>query len=177
LSNRDNGQRTSWRHWSRREWFAISICSSAASEMYGRNDGALCASCTAILVKILPAWPTSPPPLEKKKLAPRRFCSKYLRATVRAIVDFPVPAKPLSQKIHCSSSLSTQLYISSRRPTRVFGRQVGESCFANELNGASSAYGRRWNTSESSPSFPISTSVYKGDVTLKEKSIYPLNSY
>jgi hypothetical protein len=48
-----------------------------------------------MLVKNLPAWLTSSPPLEKK-LAPRRSRSKYLRATVRAIVDFPVPAKPFS---------------------------------------------------------------------------------
>ena len=42
----------------------------------------LLASCNTILVTNLPAWPTSPPPREKKKLAPRRFWSKYLRATV-----------------------------------------------------------------------------------------------
>ena len=161
----------SWRHWSRREWFAISICSSAASEMYRPNDGALYASYIAIVVKNLPAWPTSPPPLEKKKLAPRRFCSKYLRATVRAIVDFPVPAKLLSQKIHRLSSLSTQLYISLRRLTRVFWRQVDASCFAYELNGASTAYGRRRSTSESSPSLPISTSVYKGGHNLKQNGL------
>src|ERR1700722_12160403 len=113
-----------------------------ALQIYCRREGTLFASCAAILVKNLPAWLTSPPPLEKKKLAPRRSSSKYLRATVRAIVDFPVPAKPLSQKIHRSSSLSTQLYISSRRPTRVFGRQVDEVCFANELNGASIVYGK-----------------------------------
>ena len=57
------------------------------------------ASCLAMLVKNLPAWLISPPPLEKKKLAPSAFSSKYPRAIVRAIVDFPVPAKPLSQKI------------------------------------------------------------------------------
>jgi hypothetical protein len=60
----------------------------------------LFASCTAILVKNLLAWLTSPPPLKKKKLAPRRSSSKYLRAIVRVIVDFPVPAKLLSQKMH-----------------------------------------------------------------------------
>jgi hypothetical protein len=52
-----------------------------------------------MLVKNLPAWLISPPPLEKKKLAPSDVSSKCLRAMVRAIVDFPVPAKPLSQKI------------------------------------------------------------------------------
>ena len=54
-------------------------------------------------VKNLPAWPTSPPPREEKNLAPRRFRSKYVRATMRAIVDFSVPAKPFSQKIYRSS--------------------------------------------------------------------------
>jgi hypothetical protein len=96
-----------------------------------------------MLVTNLPAWPTSPPPREKKKLAARRFSSKYLRATVRAIVDLPVPARPLSQKMHRSSWLSAQLCISSVRATRVLGRQAGSCCFANELKGASSARGRR----------------------------------
>jgi len=71
--------------------------------MYYRRDIILFASYTAILVKNLSAWLTSPPPLEKKKLAPRRSSSRYLRAIGRAIVDFPILAKPLSQKIHRSS--------------------------------------------------------------------------
>ena len=50
-----------------------------------------------ILVQNLPVYPISPLPLEKKKLAPRRFYSKYLRAIVRVIIDFPVLAKPPSQ--------------------------------------------------------------------------------
>jgi hypothetical protein len=33
LSSLDNGPRVSWRHWSRRDWFAISFCSVTASEM------------------------------------------------------------------------------------------------------------------------------------------------
>jgi hypothetical protein len=91
----------------------------------------------------LPAWPTSPPPREKKKLAASRCLSWYLRATVRAMVDLPVPARPRSQKMHRSSVPSAQLYISLRRATRVLGRQAGSCCFANELKGASSACGRR----------------------------------
>jgi hypothetical protein len=63
----------------------------------------LFASCMAILVKNFLAWLTSPPPLEKKKLAPRRSSLQYLLAMVRAIVDFPVPAKPLSQNMRPSS--------------------------------------------------------------------------
>jgi hypothetical protein len=81
--------------------------------------GTLFASCTAMLVTNFLAWLTSPLSREKKKLAPRRFCSKYLPATVRAIVDFSVPAKPFSQKIRCSSCSSAQSYISRRSSTLV----------------------------------------------------------
>ena len=107
LSNLNNRRITSWRYQSRREQFVISICSLIASEIYRRNNSALYVNCTAILIKNLPACPTSPPPLKKKKLALRRFYLKYLRATVCAIVDFPVLIKLLSQKIYRSSSLST----------------------------------------------------------------------
>jgi hypothetical protein len=72
-----------------------------------------------------------------------RCQSPYLRATVRAMVDLPVPASPLSQKTHRPSVPSAQLCISSRRATRVSGRQAGSCCFANALKGASSARGRR----------------------------------
>ena len=51
-----------------------------------------------MVVKKLRAFLAPPPPREKKKLAPKRFCSWCSRATVRATVDFPVPAIPLSQK-------------------------------------------------------------------------------
>jgi hypothetical protein len=130
----------------------MSLRLAIASQIYCRRDGMLFASCTAILVKNLPAWLTSPPPLEKKKLALRRSSSKYLRAIVRAIVDFPVPAKPLSQKMHRSSCPSAQSYISCSRSTRVLGRQVGSSWRSNELNGASLANGRQL-----SPGSPVST--------------------
>jgi len=142
-SSLESGRKTRWHHWSRRDWFAISFCSKTASEMNRWICGTLRASCTAKLVKSLPAWPTSPPPLEKKKLAPRRFWSEYLRATVRAIVDFPVPAKPFSQKIHCLSCPSAQSYISCKRSTRVSWRRVGSCWRSNELNGAFRANGRR----------------------------------
>src|SRR4051812_2775269 len=36
---------------------------------------------------------------EKKKLAPSCFCWSICSAMVRATVDFPIPAMPLSQKI------------------------------------------------------------------------------
>ena len=109
------------------------------------------ASRTAILVKNLPAWLTSPPPLEKKKLAPRPCSSNNLQTIVRAIVDLPVPAKQLSQKMHRSSCPSAQSYSSRSRSTRVLGRQVGSSWRSNELSGAPVANGR-----QSSPSSPVS---------------------
>jgi hypothetical protein len=65
-----------------------------------------------------------------------------VRATVLAIVDFPVPARPFSQKMHRSSCLSAHSYMSRRRPTRVSGRQVGSCCRWYALNGASTAIGR-----------------------------------
>ena len=105
--------------------------------------GTLLASCTAVLVTNLPAWLTSPPPRENKKLAPRRSSSQHLQAMVREIVDFPVPAKPFSQKMKCSSGLLDQLYISRRMSMQVFWRQVGSCCRAYELNGASLVYGKR----------------------------------
>ena len=118
-----------------------------ASQTYWSREGTLLASCHAILVTNLPAWPTSPPPREKKKLAPRRFRSRYLRATVRAIVDFPVPAKPFSQKMHRSSCPSAQLYMSRRTSTRVSRRQVESCCRWYALNDASAAEGRVLSTS------------------------------
>src|SRR5579862_2828959 len=117
-----------------------------ASQTYWSREDTLLASCHAMLVTNLPAWPTSPPPREKKKLAPRRFWSRHLRATVRAIVDFPVPAKPFSQKMHRSSCPSAQLYMSRRRSTRVSGRQVGSCRRWYALNGASAAVGRVLST-------------------------------
>jgi hypothetical protein len=151
----DSGRRTSCCHWSRRDWFAISLRSVTASQMFWWILGMLLASCKAILVTNLPAWLMSPPPREKKKLAPRLFRSKYVRATVRAIVDFPVPAKPLSQKMHRSSLPSAHLYISRRTSTRVFLRHVGSCCFIYELNGASLAYGKLLS-GLSSPNFLVS---------------------
>lgn len=103
----------------------------------------------------LSAWLTSPLPREKKKLAPRLSQSKYVRATVRAIVDFPVPANPLSQNIHRSSPPFAHSYISRRSSTRAFSRHVDSCCFDKELKGASSAYGKLLS-GPSSPNLPIS---------------------
>jgi hypothetical protein len=151
----DSGRRTSCYHWSRRDWLAMSRRFTRALHICGLREGMLLASCTAMLITNLAAWPTSPPPREKKKLAPRRFWSKYLRATVRATVDFPVPAKPFSQKMQRSSWLSAQLHISWRRSTRVSGRQVGSCCRCYALNGASAAIGRELSTSFTS-GLPVS---------------------
>jgi hypothetical protein len=143
LSSFESRPRTSSCYWSQRDRLAMSLYSVTASEIYRRRVGILLASCIAMLVTNFPACPISLPPRAKKKLAPRHTCSEYSRAMVRAIVDFPVPAKPFSQKIHCSSCLSAQLYISRRSSTRVLRRQEGACCFAYELNGALLAYGRR----------------------------------
>jgi hypothetical protein len=104
----NSGARTSWRHWSHRLWLTMLLSSVMASQMCRLRGSMFLASCTAIVVTNLPAWLTSPPPLEKKKLAPRRF-PEYLQATVRPIVDFPVPARPHSQKMHRSSCPPAQL--------------------------------------------------------------------
>ena len=144
-SSLDNGRRTSQRYQSQRDQLAMSLCSIIASQICSRRDSTVFASYTAILVKNLRAWLTSLPPIKKKKLAPRRFQLKYLRATVRAIVDFPMPAKPFSQKIYRSSCPSAHLYIFYRRSTRVSRRQVALYQLSCELNGAPIANQRRLN--------------------------------
>jgi len=111
-SSFDKGPRTSWCHWSRRDWLAISLRSVIPAQMCLSREGTLLASCTATLVTNLPAWLTSPLPFVKKKLAPSCFFSEYPRAIVRAIVDFPVPAKPFSQKIYRSSCSSAHVCMS-----------------------------------------------------------------
>lgn len=62
---------------------------------------------------------------------------------VQAIVNFPVPAKTFSQKIKRSCCSLAQLYISRRTSTRVLGRHIGSYCLRYELNGVSTAYGKR----------------------------------
>jgi hypothetical protein len=74
-SSFDSGRRTSWYHWSRRDWLVMSRRSVKASYMCWSREGILFHSCNAILVTNLPAWATSLPPREKKKLAPRCFRS------------------------------------------------------------------------------------------------------
>ena len=69
---------------------------ATASSMRFFSSGEVRASWAAIVIANFPVDARSPPPLEKKKLVPRRLNSAYLWATVRAMVDFPVPAMPLS---------------------------------------------------------------------------------
>ena len=140
-SSLDRGLRISCFHWSRRTWLAMLRFFDIASQIWSLRTGWFPASCTAMLVRNLPAWPTSSLPLEKKKLAPRRSLSWYSRATVRAIVDFPVPAQPLSQKMYVSSSLSAHVLICWRTSTRVSGRQRGSFSLSEALKGAWGAEG------------------------------------
>lgn len=56
-------------------------------------------SCFVNIGKNFFAFPRSPLPLLKKKVAPRWSVSLSNFATVRDIVDFPVPAIPFSQKM------------------------------------------------------------------------------
>jgi hypothetical protein len=123
----------------------MSLCFVIESKIYRRKAGTLLASCTAILITNFPACLTSSPPRAKKKLALRRTYLKYFRVIIRVIVNFPMPAKPFSQKIHRSSYLSAQPYISRRSSMRVLEKHEGECCFIYELNGALTAYGKRLN--------------------------------
>src|ERR1700734_3851757 len=118
--------------------------------MYRLSSGDLSASCVARVVKTLLEDPRSPPPLEKKKLAPRRPCSSYSRAIVRAMVDFPVPAIPFSQKMPLSHRPSAHSLIRARTSTRVPRRQRDACCLVEELNAAWAAHGRCLSRSRSS---------------------------
>ncbi|KAH8621456.1 hypothetical protein IG631_23941 [Alternaria alternata] len=73
FSRRDKGPSTSSRHCSSRDWLAISLCFCMASQILRFEPGMLLASWTAMLVMNLPAWLTSPPAREKKKLAASRL--------------------------------------------------------------------------------------------------------
>lgn len=97
--------------------------------------------------KILPAWPTSPPPFEKKKLAPREPCSKYSCAIVRATLDFAVPASPLSQYMRLSFCPSAHALLSLRTLTRVSCRHIGSCCLSDELKATWVALGNLSNRS------------------------------
>jgi hypothetical protein len=140
-SSIESGWRIRCFHCSRGALPAISGCSATVLLICCLNADSLLDSCTAILVKNLSARLTSPPPREKKKLAPSRFLLSYMWATVRAMVDFPVPAMPFSQKMHRLSSPSAHAIICSRTSTRVLGRQRGSCWSSKELKAAPEARG------------------------------------
>ena len=84
--------------------------------------------------------------LENKKLAPSkpRLCASC--ATVLAIVDFPIPAKPPSPYIWYSE-LSCHEYMSVKTAVRVPSKQMGRAWLVYEFHAALSALGRlliRW---------------------------------
>ena len=138
MSNFETGSITSCFHWSCRILLAIPSSSDAALAIRSPRTGNF-ASCTAIVVTNFPASLTSSSALEKKKLAkkfaPCRPLSWYSREIVRAIIDFPVPAQPLSQKIFVPLHPSIHVLIWFRMLTRVLGRQRSSS-FPEALNAA-----------------------------------------
>ena len=88
-----------------------------------RKSGYICASWNASVGKIRWRLLRSSTPLEQKNDAPRRPLAKTRSATVCAIVDFPVPASPLSQKTGGLSKPSVHFSISSNTLSRVLLRQ------------------------------------------------------
>lgn len=108
-----------------------------------RSCGDASASWTAIVAANLRVDAKSPPPLEKKKLAPSRFLALYSRAIVSAIVDLPVPAQPLSQYIRCPPSPSAHFLICARMSRCVLGRQVAICCLFAASKDASGRLARR----------------------------------
>src|SRR5882762_6094714 len=76
---------------------------------------------------------------EKKKLAAKRSSISHVSATVWAIVDFPVPAKPPSQKIDGAFGSENQSLILLKTSTRVFSRHRGANSRSAELYIAPSA--------------------------------------
>ena len=91
-----------------------------------RKPGYLWASWTASVGKMSLILLRSSKPLEQKNDAPRRPSANILFETVCAIVDFPVPARPFSQKIgdllksrvQCSISFKTHSRVPLRQPCR-----------------------------------------------------------
>jgi hypothetical protein len=93
--------------------------------MNGATTGVLQASQRATVDTNLDKFPRLTSPLLKKKLAPRSPCLHRDQATVREMVDFPVPALPFNQNIVFDLGLSIQQSISLSSSSRVFGKHVG----------------------------------------------------
>lgn len=119
---------------------------SIASFISGVKFGFLMASWRAIVVKNLRRSPRSASPLLKKNVAPRWPVQDNERLIVRDIVDFPVPAMPLSQNIAFALGSPTQVDMVFRSSTRVFARQVALCSSAWESKDAPSATGSRPRT-------------------------------
>lgn len=71
--------------------------------IWGANCRCGMSSCLMILENKYLALPRSPSPCLKKYVAPSSPLSLNDRAIVRAMVDFPVPAIPFSQRMHLLS--------------------------------------------------------------------------
>ena len=92
-----SGWRINFSNWSFKVFSEISGSTSIALLMPDINLGTWIIRSLAMVVKNLEALPRSPSPLLKKKLAPSCCWPANDWATVRAIVDFPVPAMPFNQ--------------------------------------------------------------------------------
>ena len=90
----------------------------------------------------LDASPRSRSPLLKKKLAPRALRSLKRVATVREMVDLPVPALPFSQNMPLPLGSPAHSCIRSRTSVRVSGWHWALCSLAWESKAASSAIGR-----------------------------------
>ena len=88
-----------------------------------RKVGYFCASWNANVGKMSWRLLRSSKPLEQKNDAPRQPSANSLSETVCAMVDFPVPASPLSQKTGDRLESSVQLSISAKTLPRVPFRQ------------------------------------------------------
>ena len=94
-----NGFRISFLNCSLNALLVTEGLSSIAALTYSTRLGSLATNCVAMVVNSKATLPLPRSPLLKKKLAPRSPRSAKDYVTVRDIVDFPVPAMPLSQKM------------------------------------------------------------------------------
>ncbi len=138
-----SGCRISLSLWSYKPSPRIWRLDPAASTMYLRSVAGLSASWTAIVATNLRVDARSPPPFEKKKLAPRCSFLLYSRAIVRATVDLPVPAIPSSQYMCLPSHPSAHLLIRARASRRVLSRHEGICCLFAASKNASDRLSRR----------------------------------
>uniref|UniRef100_A0A0D2YKN5 Uncharacterized protein n=1 Tax=Fusarium oxysporum (strain Fo5176) TaxID=660025 RepID=A0A0D2YKN5_FUSOF len=133
-------------------WMSFSNCSftdfptmaglaSRAFLMKNATPGMLKASWWARVDISLFRLPLSISPLLMKKLAPRSPRLDRECARVRAMVDFPIPAMPFSQKVVFDLGSSIQRSISLSSSSRVLGKHVGLCSSALESKEAPCAIG------------------------------------